>query len=75
MQEVLDEFDIIECFELPGKQLQAGETKKRQINLYAKLGVTPSLLNNNHVRKLVFVSLYKRHGVITTRSDIKPLEL
>lgn len=41
MQEVLDEFDIIECFELPGKQLQVGETTKRQINLYAKLGVTP----------------------------------
>lgn len=41
MQEVLDEFDIIECFELPGKQLQVGETTKRQMDLYTKLGVTP----------------------------------
>jgi hypothetical protein len=29
MQEVLDEFDIIECFEVPGQQLQVGETTKR----------------------------------------------
>jgi len=41
MQEVLDEFDIIECFELPGRQLQVGETTKRQADLYAKLGVMP----------------------------------
>ncbi len=41
MQEVLDEFDIIECFEVPGQQLQVGETTKRQMDLYAKLGVTP----------------------------------
>jgi len=41
MQEVLDEFDIIECFEVPGQQLQVGETTKRQMDLYTKLGVTP----------------------------------
>jgi transposase len=41
MQEVLDELDIIECFEVPGQQLQIGETTKRQIELYTKLGVTP----------------------------------
>lgn len=41
MQEVLDEFDIIECFEMPGQKLQVGETTKRQIELYTKLGVTP----------------------------------
>ena len=41
MQEVLDEFDIIECFEVPGQQLQVGEITKRQMDLYAKLGVTP----------------------------------
>ncbi len=39
MQEILDEFDIIECFEVPGKQLQVGETTKRQMDLYTKLGV------------------------------------
>jgi transposase len=41
MQEVLDEFDIIECFEVPGQQLQVGEKTKRQIELYTKLGVVP----------------------------------
>jgi len=41
MQEILDEFDIIECFEVPGQQLQVGETTKRQMDLYIKLGVTP----------------------------------
>ena len=41
MQEVLDEFDVIECFEIPGRQLQVGEITKRQEDLYAKLGVIP----------------------------------
>jgi len=41
MQKVLDEFDIIECFEVPGQQLQVGETTKQQMDLYTKLGVTP----------------------------------
>ena len=41
MQEILDEFDIIECFEVPGKQLQIGETTKRLMNLYTKLGIIP----------------------------------
>lgn len=41
LQEVLDEFDIIECFEVPGQRLQVGETTKRQIELYATLGVMP----------------------------------
>jgi len=41
MQEVLDEFDIIECFEVPGQQLMVGETTKRQMELYTKLGATP----------------------------------
>jgi transposase len=41
LQEVLDEFDIIECFEAPGQQLHVGETTKRQMDLYTKLGVTP----------------------------------
>ena len=41
LQEVLDEFDVIECFEIPGQQLQVGEITKRQEDLYAKLGVIP----------------------------------
>jgi len=45
MQEALDEFDIIECFEVPGQQLQVGEITKRQMELYEKLGVAaPSSL-------------------------------
>lgn len=40
LQEVLDELDIVECFEVPGQQLQIGEVTKRQMDLYAKLGVT-----------------------------------
>jgi transposase len=41
MQEVLDELDLIECFEVPGQRLQLGETTKHQLNLYTKLGVAP----------------------------------
>jgi transposase len=41
MREVLDEFDIIECFQTPGQQLQVGETTKRQLGHYTKFGVTP----------------------------------
>jgi transposase len=41
LQEILDELDIIECFEVPGQRLQVGESTKRQMDLYTKLGVTP----------------------------------
>ena len=41
LQEILDELDVIECFEVPGQQRQVGEITKRQMDLYAKLGVTP----------------------------------
>ena len=41
LQEVLDEFDMIECFEVPRQRLQVGETTKRQMDLYTKLDVTP----------------------------------
>lgn len=41
MQEVLDELDVIESFEAPGRQLQVGETTKRQRKLYSQLGVKP----------------------------------
>jgi hypothetical protein len=41
MQEILDEFDIIECFEVPGQKLQVGEMTKKQTELFSKFGVTP----------------------------------
>jgi transposase len=41
LQEVLDELDVIECFELPGKKLQVGEMTKKQFGLYEKFGVMP----------------------------------
>ena len=41
LQEILDELDVIECFEVPGKQLQVGETTMRQMDLYDKLEVKP----------------------------------
>ncbi len=42
LQEVLDEFDVIECFEIPGQQLQVGEMTKKQEGLYLELGVSPT---------------------------------
>ena len=41
LQEILDDLDVIECFEVPGQKRQLGEITKRQIDLYSKLGVTP----------------------------------
>lgn len=41
MQEVLDELDVIGCFEMPKKRLEVGEVTTRQKELYAKLGVEP----------------------------------
>jgi transposase len=41
LQEVLDELDMIECFEVPGQKLQIGETTKCQMELFTKLGATP----------------------------------
>ena len=41
LQEVLDELDLIECFSVPGRQLQVGEMTKRQAELYTQLGVIP----------------------------------
>ncbi len=32
---------VIECFEVPAQKLQVGEATKRQLGLYAKLGVDP----------------------------------
>lgn len=45
MQEVFDEFDIIECFEQPGCELRIGEVTKRQNELYKAMDIlAPSLL-------------------------------
>ena len=41
MQELLDELDVIECFEQPGNSLCLGEITKKQEELYLKLGVEP----------------------------------
>jgi hypothetical protein len=39
MQELLDELDIIERFEQPGRRYRIGEITKKQMNLYICLGV------------------------------------
>jgi transposase len=39
MLELLDEFDIIECFEYPGRDPRMGEVTKRQIELYEAMDI------------------------------------
>lgn len=34
LQEILDEIDVIECFEVPGQRRQLGEITKRLMDLY-----------------------------------------
>ena len=41
MQELLDELDIIECFEQPGNKIRIGEITKKQEELYHMFGVKP----------------------------------
>jgi hypothetical protein len=41
MQEVLDQFDVIECFEHPGRKLHIGEITKKQEKLYQKFEIPP----------------------------------
>jgi transposase len=41
MQSLLDEFDVIECYEQPGRALRVGEMTKNQTNLYKYMGVEP----------------------------------
>ena len=45
MQSLLDEFDVIECFEQQGKDRRWGEMTKRQIELFTLLGVEPPSLH------------------------------
>jgi len=41
LQGLLDQFDVIECFGRPGKDLRLGEITKKQRELYNILGVVP----------------------------------
>jgi len=41
MQDILDEFDLIECFAVPAQLLHVGDTTKRRADLYTKSGVKP----------------------------------
>jgi transposase len=41
MHELLDEMDIIECFEYPGYDLRVGEATKKQIEIYEAMGIAP----------------------------------
>jgi hypothetical protein len=41
MQELLDELDVIECFEQPGHKLRVGEMTQKQIGLFTEMGGTP----------------------------------
>ena len=43
MHELLDELDVIECFQAPGKAPIQGEVLKKQEQIYRDLGVTPLL--------------------------------
>jgi transposase len=44
MQEVLDELDLIECFEQQGRPLRVGEVTNKQKGLYIDLGIEPPAL-------------------------------
>ncbi len=41
MRQLLDELDVIECYEAPGNALTVGEVLKKQEQLYSDLDVTP----------------------------------
>ncbi|WP_168120760.1 IS1634 family transposase [Paenibacillus sp. HB172176] len=41
MQGLLDDLDVIECYQRPGHDLQFGEITKRQLDIYAALDVSP----------------------------------
>ena len=44
MHNLLDEFDVIECFEQQGNHLRWGEMTKKQIELYHAMGINPPSL-------------------------------
>jgi hypothetical protein len=41
LQEALDELDVIECIEQPGKRRRISEMTQKQMDLYEVFGVTP----------------------------------
>ena len=41
MQELFDEFDIIECFEQTGTAARIGEVTRKHVELYETLGIEP----------------------------------
>lgn len=45
LQSLLDEFDVIECFEQKGKERRWGEITKKQIELFKLMGVDPPSLH------------------------------
>lgn len=45
LQGLLDEFDMIECFEQKGRERRWGEMTKKQIELYTLMGVDPPSLH------------------------------
>ena len=44
LQGLLDELDVIECFEQKGHEARSGEMIKKQIELYGLLGIDPPSL-------------------------------
>ena len=44
MQELLDDLDVIERFEQPGRRHRIGEMTRKQVDLYRYLGVDPPTL-------------------------------
>ena len=41
MAEVLDQLDVIECFEQEGKKMSIGEVTEKQRRLYEAFGIIP----------------------------------
>jgi len=41
LQGLLDQFDVIECFVRPGRNMHMGEITKKQQELYEVLGIVP----------------------------------
>ena len=41
MQELLDDIDVIECFEYPEHELRMGEVTKKQLELYEAMEIAP----------------------------------
>jgi len=44
LQSLLDELDVIECFEQPGHKRLWGEITKKQMDIYTAMGVAPPSL-------------------------------